>query len=304
LNAQSVGFDRFQVIVGDDGSSDATLDLLRGFEPHYQLGWTPVGGRGIGAARNGAAAAGRHDVLIFLDDDQIASPDLVAVHLRAHEGFGPVIVQGNYPLAAGWDQRGASLILERSRRQSFGAVHPGDGRSLWGGNFSVARRIWLQVGGFDEGLPRHQDLDFGLRVALLGVPMVAEAGALSHHLHRVDSETFRRQCLDQGRCLVRISQKLGMPVGSAPASAVDRAVDRLVKECWRRYPRPADGIGHCLTLALRASDFFRLRSAQEFAARLVSRFHRLGGMALETSATQTAGVGHRSLAGRTVSRSG
>jgi GT2 family glycosyltransferase len=302
LNAQSVEFDRFQVIVGDDGTTDATPDLLHAFKAHYQLGSAWVGGRGSGAARNAAASAARHDVLIFLDDDQIASPDLVAVHLRTQERLGRVIVQGNYPLAAGWDRRGASLVVERSRRQSLRATRPGNGRGLWGGNFSVPKSIWLEVGGFDEGLPRHQDLDFGLRVARLGVPMVIEGRALSHHLHCGDPDEFRRHCLDQGRCRVRISQKLGMPLGTSGPRAVDRALDRLVKEGWRRFPRQAERIGRWLTAALRTSDFFQLRPAQLLAARLVGRFHRLGGMALEASATDTVGVGRRSFVARTVSR--
>lgn len=302
LNAQSVEFDRFQVIVGDDGTTDATMPLLRGFKSHYQLGSAWVGGRGSGAARNAAASAARHEVLIFLDDDQIASPDLVAAHLRAQECLGPAIVQGNYPLAAGWDRRGASLIVERSRRQGVRATLQGKGRGLWGGNFSVPRSVWLEVGGFDEGLARHQDLDFGLRVARLGVPMVVEGAALSQHLHCGDPDEFRRHSLEQGRCPVRISKKLGMPLGTTSPSAVDRAVDRWVTECWRRYPRQAEVIGRVLTAALRTSDSLQLRPAQLLVARLVGRFHRLGGMALEASATDTVGAGRRSFVPRTVHR--
>jgi GT2 family glycosyltransferase len=300
LNAQSVAFDRFQVIVGDDGTTDTTMDLLRVFKAHYQLGAAWVGGRGSGAARNAAASAARHDVLIFLDDDQIASPDLVAVHLRAHERLGPVIVQRNYPLAAGWDRRGASLIVERSRRQSVHATQSSNGRGLWGGNFSVSRRIWLEVGGFDEGLSRHQDLEFGLRVARLGVPMVVEGAALSQHLHCGDPDEFRSHSLEEGRCLVRISRKIGMPPGITAPRVVHRALDRMVVEYWLRYPRQAEMIGRWLTAALRTSDVLQLMPAQLLAARLVGRFHRLGGVALEAS-TDTVGAGRRSFLARTAS---
>src|SRR5207245_1073308 len=78
---------------------------------------------------------------------------------------------------------------------------------LWGANFSVRREMWAQVGGFDERLPRSQDLEFGLRLADLGLSMMVEPRALSHHLHAVSAAGFRRQCLDEGRCMVRSSRK-------------------------------------------------------------------------------------------------
>src|SRR2546422_11547556 len=77
LARQSVARDRLQVVVGDDGSTDPTITMLQAFPAGFDLRWTGSGGRGSGAARNAAARVATHEVLIFLDDDQIASPDLV-----------------------------------------------------------------------------------------------------------------------------------------------------------------------------------------------------------------------------------
>jgi hypothetical protein len=161
--------------------------------------------------------------------------------------------------------------------KSVGAARRRGLLSLWGGNFSVPWSAWLEAGGFDESLLRHQDLEFGLRIARLGVPLVLEPRALSQHLHRVDPDTFRRQCFDEGFGIVRIERKLSVHIG---ASAVARPIDEVVKACWRCYPRQAIAIGRCLGAMLRAADFLRLRPAQVLTARLVGRFHRLGGVAL------------------------
>jgi glycosyltransferase involved in cell wall biosynthesis len=284
LDRQWVKSDRFQVIVADDGSSDGTIDLLQSFSPSYRFGWTRPAGRGSSAARNAAAQLADHEVLIFLDDDQITSPQLVGAHLEAQQRYGAVLVQGNYPLAAGWDRDGASMIFEQARRTSLGVVKHGlcPYFHLWGGNFSIRRVTWLDAGGFDESLSRSQDLDFGLRVADLGVPMVFEQQALSHHLHRVGIRGFRQQHFNEGRCLVKISRKRGVPVEVLLDSPVDGPLDRACKSFWARYPRWAGLAGRAFSAVVWAADLVRVRPAQLFSSRVVRRYHELGGMAVES----------------------
>jgi GT2 family glycosyltransferase len=196
-----------------------------------------------------------------------------------------VIVQGEYPLAAGHDRGGASLMYERSRVRSIAGAHAGNSVAfhLWSANFSVRRTTWEQVGGFDENLPRNQDLDFGLRVADLGVPFYAEPRALSHHLHRVTTAGLRRQSLNEGRCLVRISRKRGVGVESLLGGPIDRPLDRLVRRFWLQSPRWADATGRAVSGLLWATDRLPLRAAQIFSSRVVRRFHELGGIAIETA---------------------
>jgi glycosyltransferase involved in cell wall biosynthesis len=285
LDRQSVAPERLEVIVGDDGSTDGTPDMLCGLRTTFRLRWTRPEGKGSGAARNAAARLADHEVLIFLDDDQLTTPELVAAHLDAHERGGRVIVQGAYPLAPGHDGQGVSLVYERSRARGLGSVQPGEAVAfhLWGANFSVRRETWAQVGGFDENLPRSQDLEFGLRVADLGVPLVFERRAHSLHLHRVTPAGYRRQCFNEGRCLVRISRKRGVPVESLLGSPVDRPLDRVVKRFWLRFPRWADATGGVLGGVSSMADRVHLRPAQLFTSRLLRRFHELGGMALEAA---------------------
>jgi GT2 family glycosyltransferase len=292
LDRQCVDPDRFQVVVADDGSRDGTIDLLRRLRANYELKWTRLTGRGSGAARNAAARAADHEVLIFLDDDQITSPSLVHAHLETQERDGVVIVQGDYPLAAGWDRDGASLLFERSRRFAFARVETPASLAfhLWGGNFSVRRETWRQIGGFDEDLPRSQDLDFGLRAADLGVPTVLELRARSHHLHRVSVDMFRQQHFSEGRCLVKISRKRGVPVEPLLGSPVNRRVDRILTLVWVRYPRWAATAGRGFSAILWASDRLRVRPLQLFSARVLRRFHELGGMALESVGGMPAAV--------------
>ena len=284
LNQQSVSRDRFQVVVGDDASTDGTLTMLQGFPANFDLRWAPAKARGAGAARNAAAGLATHEVLIFLDDDQITTPDLVAAHLEAQERCGIVAVQGDYPLAPGRDRNGATLIYERARSTCMGAGHHGGvSCHLWGGIFSLRRETWVAVGGFDENLPRNQDLEFGLRLGDLGVRLVDAPKALSYHLHGVSIAGLQRQSFDMGRCFVRISRKRGVTVEALLGSPLDRKLDRMVSRLWLRSARWARAVGRTTSSLLWAADRLEVTPAQFFLARVIRRFHMLGGIALETA---------------------
>jgi hypothetical protein len=129
-----------------------------------------------------------------------------------------------------------------------------------------------------------------LRLADLGLSMVVESRALSHHLHAVSAAGFRRQCFDEGRCMVRIWRKRGVSVESLLDGPINRPVDRLLRSLWVHSPASADRLGRSMAGVLWMADRARLRPAQVFASRLVRRFHELGGIAVETAAPVGAGV--------------
>jgi glycosyltransferase involved in cell wall biosynthesis len=83
LTRQSVAASDFEVIVVDDGSQPSLAPVAEHFPVRY-LRHEP--NRGRAAARNRAVDEARADVLLFLDSDSFAHPDLVRRHLEFHEG--------------------------------------------------------------------------------------------------------------------------------------------------------------------------------------------------------------------------
>jgi glycosyltransferase involved in cell wall biosynthesis len=72
-----------EVIVVDDGSSDATRAMLDAISrPIVRVSHDTA--RGRSAARNAGAAVASGDVLLFLDGDVVVAPDLVRRHAEAH----------------------------------------------------------------------------------------------------------------------------------------------------------------------------------------------------------------------------
>jgi GT2 family glycosyltransferase len=83
LSAQTVPA---RVVVVNDGSSDDTRDVLREAEQWVELVQVEhASARGRSAASNAGARAARGEVLIFLDGDTLAGPELVERHLAVHE---------------------------------------------------------------------------------------------------------------------------------------------------------------------------------------------------------------------------
>jgi glycosyltransferase involved in cell wall biosynthesis len=86
---------RAEVVVVNDGSSDHTADVLAmaaGELDLVAIHHAAPAGRS-GAANAGAARAGG-DIVLFLDGDTLAAPDLVACHLAAHRKESNLVVRG------------------------------------------------------------------------------------------------------------------------------------------------------------------------------------------------------------------
>jgi glycosyltransferase involved in cell wall biosynthesis len=144
LDRQTAPPEAYEVVVADDGSADGTVEALAQLRPGFRLRWLIQENAGPAAARNAAARLAEHEVLIFLDADQLCTPQMVAVHLETHEHEGNVFVQGLYPLAEGYRSRAASLLYERSLLAALAPTerpHPASPH-IWSAQVSVRRRAW------------------------------------------------------------------------------------------------------------------------------------------------------------------
>lgn len=82
------------VVVVDDGSSDATRDVARGYAPDVRCIALPR--PGLGAARNAGVGAVRGDYIAFLDQDDLWPEQKLARQLEAFtDGAPPDLVFGH-----------------------------------------------------------------------------------------------------------------------------------------------------------------------------------------------------------------
>jgi SAM-dependent methyltransferase len=183
LEAQTVqGFETIVVVDGTDRPTpldDAAHPRVR-VEIQAQAG--PA------SARNHGVQCTTRPLVLFLDDDTIPVPVLIAEHLARHraEPAAEVVVVGRTTWHA--DVAGDSLNkwLATLGIAPDDPPDEGDPRSFHrfrASNVSLKRSFFVVAGGFDPELPfDHEDLDLGWRLAQRGMLLRVAPAALAEHL--------------------------------------------------------------------------------------------------------------------------
>jgi glycosyltransferase involved in cell wall biosynthesis len=202
LAHQTVDLSTVEVIVVADGCCDDTIDMLRVCTWPFSLHVLQHSQRGRAASRNAAAAVAQAPVLIFLDDDVMAAPDLIERHLAAHREGLPVVAIGrlaaaSMPEVPPW-WRWLEGQLEKQYRAMLKGRRPVDGLCLYSGNCSVSREAFLRVNGFNEKLQHAEDIELGMRLEKAGLDFRLALDASAEHWGWRDYASWRDMAYSYG----------------------------------------------------------------------------------------------------------
>jgi cellulose synthase/poly-beta-1,6-N-acetylglucosamine synthase-like glycosyltransferase len=185
LHAQTLPSSEWQVIIIDDGSTDATKQIVASF---HWANLVSIPHQGAAAARNRGAERARGSILLFTDADCEPQTDWIATLLAAFDDPAVMGAKGTYRTRqrnqiARWVQleyEEKYARMSRSRTIDFIDTNCAGYR----------REIFLANGGFDETLPVDEDQEFSFRMAERGHKMIFVPKAIVYHQHAADLRTY------------------------------------------------------------------------------------------------------------------
>ena len=204
LRNQTVSPDAFEVIIVDDGS--ATPCQIDQTSYPYRITLRHQENAGPAAARNEAIKYVRAPLTLIMNDDAIAAPNLIDVHLQTHaQRNDNVAVLGQFPFAEHLLTSPFMRILDASdllfphRYLTAGGLHgPG---FFWTCNLSISTQALRDVGGFDAARFRHaicEDIEIGHRLANNGYTVLYIPEAKCVHDHHITLDAYVRRAVKLG----------------------------------------------------------------------------------------------------------
>ncbi len=217
LDAQTLSAEKFEIVVGDDGSSDGSTDLLPS-EGRLRV----VRGPEINAyaARNRAASTSHAPVIAFCDVDCRPDPRWLEMGLAAiaHADIVGGLIQWVTPARPTiWTLLDIDSFVDQER-----AIRAGRGLT---GNLFVRRDLFEDTGGFDSSLQSHGDYEFVERCRASGARLEFARDAVVWHPTHNRAGPFIRKFLEANRSYaVRQSR-----VGRRPEALKFRSLVPLVQ---------------------------------------------------------------------------
>jgi glycosyltransferase involved in cell wall biosynthesis len=154
--------DNFEILVIDNASTDTTREVVeaRLGDPRLRYIYEPT--LGLSVARNRGAQEAKAEILAYLDDDAIASPQWLKTLVHAYEQDEKLAIAGGKVTLIWTDGIIAPTWLSDGLAGNLGAYDLGNqcvqieqpGLTPRGLNYSIRRAFLDSVGGFDLHLGR------------------------------------------------------------------------------------------------------------------------------------------------------
>jgi GT2 family glycosyltransferase len=242
----------WEVVLVLDGDIDGSREVVEAYTDRVPLSIVEFGdNQGRSAALNAGFARARGEVLVRCDDDLVPSVDYLARHAARHAGdvvgvvglYRNVFPETTYARVYGreWDAR--------FRREAYAAAADQAWR-YWAGNCSVTRETWERVGPYDTDFRAYgyEDVDWGYRLAALGVPIVLDPRLETEHRIASTTSAVRAQrAFYSGAARTRFELKHSIRTPPRPpATTWDRLVSLVARRLdEHRIPRLGRAVDAC-----------------------------------------------------------
>jgi glycosyltransferase involved in cell wall biosynthesis len=204
LRDQTLGKDKYEVIVVDDGSPDHTAAMVSAY---IRTGSLPLGylrheSRGPGFTGNRGIREARGPWVLLLCGDMQPAPDTLAVHFQTHEQnpAAHIAVAGKVVQAPDLPDTVFHRHWDPFRYKAL------DGRAeltylnFCGCHVSFKKQFMLDHGMFlERPVPSHEDIEAGWRLSRQGgMRLLYRPDALAYHYHPETIDSACRRAYERG----------------------------------------------------------------------------------------------------------
>jgi len=231
--AQSIGAQRVEVIVIDDGSpTEAPAEITQGGWP-FPLTLLRQDNRGPAAARNRGLELASAPLTLFVNDDTLLAPGAIGRHLVVQSASRrPVMLLGRFDFVPDFAAEPlGSMLSAGCHLFQYAMLRSGDHADYhfaYTCNLSVPTAAALATG-FDEAFdrPAGEDIDFGLRLQQQGFVVLFDGGIGALHEHRLTVTSLATSFSTRGEGAVTFALKHFRDGGAAAGmGATLRAADQ------------------------------------------------------------------------------
>jgi len=197
----SQAYRQVELLVVDDGSSDTTDAVLRGYSDRIHI--IRQKNKGVSAARNSGIRRSRGPFIAFLDSDDLWLPEKLSRQIEFFMAHPDALVCQSEEI---WIRNGVRVNPKKRHKKPSGMIFD---RSLElclvsPSAVMIKRTLFDEVGLFDEDLPACEDYDLWLRtslrfpVYLIDQPLVVKRGGHEDQLSRAPGlDRFRIHSLQK-----------------------------------------------------------------------------------------------------------
>ncbi|HLJ83247.1 MAG TPA: glycosyltransferase family 2 protein [Candidatus Eremiobacteraceae bacterium] len=174
LFTQDLDPEDYEIVLVDDGSTDGSYEsVIEKLAPPCALHVVRQRNAGLARGRNAGIARARGAVIMFMDDDVLATPGLLSAHVRFHKAHQRAICRGGVINVSSFDD----LPPARYSWRNYSGAY------FWTTNVSAPLALVREAGAFDERFSEYgwEDLELGFRLRTMGVPSILARDALVYH---------------------------------------------------------------------------------------------------------------------------
>ena len=199
---------RFEVIVVDDGSQEASDEVVAAYKDKLSVQYFYKENSGPGSARNYGCKKSTADFFVFFDSDCVIPPNYIESLKfeyntieafggpdKAHPSFTPIQKAISYSMTSIFTTGGI-----RGHKKSVEKFHP---RSF---NMGYTREVFELTGGFSK-LRFGEDIDLSIRIFEHGFKTKLIPECFVYHKRRTDFQKFFKQVFNSGIARINLYKR-------------------------------------------------------------------------------------------------